>query len=477
MAVAGKIIGVILKHVLPKVGGKVVAKLISNIVKNWAREKVEDLKHEVNNVVLNVDDLKRTVSNVPKIDEKGTDTIVSSQEKDITNNLTHFATELEVEPTSDDNNQASRELDSDKGASSHEDFDETVFMTLFGGIAGELITASVIKNHEEGKFELKNFDFDFVKNLDTDKYKERLAKKINMELTPDSSQVKTGQATGEQIAVLKKSTDFGDDGNVKNVYTANKAVIKRQGVGFAYRDDEVDSAKYDNPLNISNDLIIKEIGSVKIGYAGGYQNVEKKKLGFFRNVTGDELAVYTDPYYSFATAAQAIYNSQENQSIRNDLFRWIEIINGKRYENYLKRNNKYSDANYEYLINKYAANVGILMNKLGMSKKIEHVGTLRKKGDKLDILDVNTYISFLKVIAYMESRLDVSTKYLLACYNAQFYGMAKPLQIEGADWGNDMMGIFEDTPTEYASDAFNINQQAAAARQRLDWSVIFENKP
>lgn len=471
MAALGSITKLLFKYALPKIGGKVVKKLITNIIKNWTKTKVNELKDEVDNVVINVDNLKRTLTKVPPInaEDSSTDNVVTNKKDGITNDVVNFVSELEIEPTSDDTHKAGRELDSQSGDNTtrgNENNDDTILMAMLGGLVGSTLTANIIRNKE--KFSLKNFDFNF-KGLDTDKYKERLADKIKTTITPDSSQVKTGEATGEYVTVLTKSKDFGDK-EVKNVYAPNKAVIKRQGVGFQYKDDEIDSAKYDNPLNVNNDITIKQIGGVGVGMAG-YTNIESRKLGFYRNVTGDENAVFTDPYYSFVTVAQVIYNLQNTQYSDKSLRGWIVATKGKTFETFLKRKGMYDseNKNYNYLIDRYAQKIGNLMNQLGISQK------LQSTKDKLDILDVNTYIAFLKVMAYIESGLDVSTRYLLACYNAQFYGMAKPLQIEGANWGEDTIGLLEDAPFE--SNKIIINQQAAAARQKLDWSILIKNEP
>ena len=186
--------------------------------------------------------------------------------------------------------------------------------------------------------------------------------------------------------------------NAKNKANTGKELKVQNSKAFKYKNVEMTSARYGNPLNIrthkdKNDNI--------------NENYWEGQSGHYWSSAGDFTA-FTDPFYSFRAAARTImtYQSRGKHNIHDWLYTYCPVFD------------KYAGKQQTQ------AYVDDVVNRVNQTRLIGNI----TEYTPLDITDKNTYIAVLKGMAWHESNLDVSEDYLARCYDAQFLGMPIPLQ-------------------------------------------------
>lgn len=260
--------------------------------------------------------------------------------------------------------QANSELDSEKS-----DDGSGLEAILALGITALSGSISAVKaSAEELSFSLPDLKFDPI-NIPN-----RVFKDGSLKIT--APKIELGKTTGNKISV--QSTE-----------------------DFSYKNPQMTSAVYGNPLNL------RTSGDKWEGSTGAYYSK-----------SGDFVA-FSDPYYSFRAAAKTIetYSKSGRNPKTGAKYRDLHTIHDWIYT-YCPPIDKYAGVQNTQA---YVDDVVKIANQTGL---VGHI----TEYTPLDITQKNVYIAVLKGMAWHESNLKVSTDYLSKCYDAQFYGAPKPLQ-------------------------------------------------
>lgn len=346
----------------------------------------EEIVPKVLSIKQGVRDLKNSISKAPKVPDftkpEVKATITSKPKLDLTMLL------VDKEPSQSEQTSASQELDSE-----HTIDDSDVDMFLIADALAKGIpigTASSVMS----SFNLANLRKDNLMQATIDKINAGKNMVLNKIKPPTSNESSVGQITGESLKVFKR------DGMGKNVSTA-KMVRFRNSKGFRYENENLQSARYDNPLKIHDNYID--------GKTSWYKDA----------MSGENLAVYDDPYYSFEAATRKLAGHTSGSgklSIKNIL----SLLNNNKYDS--ERGAKVIC----YLMNQIVG--GEVYNGKTIIAKMEI--------NRGYFPNVEDFVAFFKAYAIYQSQLNVSTIYLTRVYNAIYKGGIPPLQNEGADWGD-----------------------------------------
>lgn len=346
---------------------KIVPKV--NAIKTYGREIMEGAKKAPNVPNFTKPEVKATLSKPPKMDMS---MLLGDKE-----------------PSQTEQNNAIQELDSEH---SPDESDVDLFIigeALMKGIP-TTTASSVI-----GSFNLANLRKENLMQKTIDKInagKTMVLEKMKPPTTNNESSV--GQITGESLKVFRR------DGMGKNVSTA-KMVRFRNSKGFRYENENLQSARYDNPLKIHDNYI-------------------DGKISWYKDaMSGENLAVYDDPYYSFEAATRKLASHTsgfKGLSIKTIL----SLLNNNKYD---------SDRGAMVICHFMNQIVG---------------GDVYTKDTKIAKMELNRgyfpniedFVAFFKAYAIYQSQLNVSTIYLTRVYNAIYKGGIPPLQNENADWGD-----------------------------------------
>ena len=346
---------------------KIVPKV--NAIKTYGREIMEGAKKAPNVPNFTKPEVKATLSKPPKMDMS---MLLGDKE-----------------PSQTEQNNAIQELDSEH---SPDESDVDLFIigeALMKGIP-TTTASSVI-----GSFNLANLRKENLMQKTIDKInagKTMVLEKMKPPTTNNESSV--GQITGESLKVFRR------DGMGKNVSTA-KMVRFRNSKGFRYENENLQSARYDNPLKIHDNYI-------------------DGKISWYKDaMSGENLAVYDDPYYSFEAATRKLAGHTSG-------FKGLSIKTILS----LLNNNKYDS-------DRGAMVICHLMNQIvGSDVYTKDTKIAKMELNRGYFPNIEDFVAFFKAYAIYQSQLNVSTIYLTRVYNAIYKGGIPPLQNENADWGD-----------------------------------------
>ena len=358
-------------------------------------------------------ELKDSVSKAPKVPDftkpEVKATLSSKPKIDLASLL------LDKEPSQTEQTSAMQDLDSEHTI---DDSDVDVYLiadALMKGIPSG--TASSVMS----SFNLANLRTDNLMQATIDKINAGKNMVLNKIKPPANNESSVGQITGESLKVFRR------DGMGKNVSTA-KMVRFRNSKGFRYENENLQSARYDNPLKIHDDYID--------GKTSWYKDA----------MSSENLAVYDDPYYSFEAATRQLAghtSGSGNLSVENVLY----LLNFK--------------GNKDYDAKKKAPVFCSMMNRI-VGANVYNGKTIiaKRQLNRGYFPNVEDFVAFFKAYAMYQSQLNVSTIYLTRVYNAIYKGGIPPLQNENADWGDmdywkqDSNGnyIFVNEYSEYKQD-------------------------
>lgn len=355
-------------------------------------------------------ELKDSVSKAPKVPDftkpEVKATITSKPKIDLASLL------LDKEPSQTEQTSAMQDLDSEHTI---DDSDVDVYLiadALMKGIPSG--TASSVMS----SFNLANLRKDNLMQATIDKINAGKNMVLSKIKPPANNESSVGQITGESLKVFRR------DGMGKNVSTA-KMVRFRNSKGFRYENENLQSARYDNPLKIHDNYI-------------------DGKISWYKDaMSGENLAVYDDPYYSFEAATRKLAGHTSGSG-KLTIKTILSLLNNNKYDS--ERGAKVIC----HLMNQIVG--GEVYNKDTKIAKMEL--------NRGYFPNVEDFVAFFKAYAIYQSQLNVSTIYLTRVYNAIYKGGIPPLQNENADWGDmdywkqDSNGnyIFVNEYSEYKQD-------------------------